>query len=427
MSRSLQIILAAALCLGAAARACARELSLAESLRLAERNSPRLRAARLRTQAAHEAVGAAEAGYAPAVSLDAADSWGFPGSSGALGLGGLVGSPYRSGAAAGLVARDVLFDFGRTYYGVKTAEDAEMLRREGVEIDRYAVDQDILKTFYECARYRSEHEVWNGLHDETELVAKEVVRYVDTGQRSVVDRYLAQAQVEEARTNRNYFKSRMDSTVARLALLIGSADKNLTCPALPDPQTAVPLSTAAAVNPYIRRAQDEVELAHSLLNGAKTDYLPKIVGVASVGTMQRARLVDRSDYSGGLGVTVPLFDGLGTVRRVGRARAELDAKTEELGAVRLQVDEANARYDEIIDASKARLEHLEHEQKLAEEGFRVAKNRYFKFQGTLVDLRDALRNMGRIETDMSDTRANYLEAAGGKALLNGAWAAGADR
>jgi outer membrane protein TolC len=257
------------------------------------------------------------------------------------------------------------------------------------------------------------------LHGEIEIVAKEVVKYVATGQRSIVDKYLAQAQVEEARTNRNYFKSRMNSTVARLALLTGNSETDLTCPALPSLAEPVPLYPTGAANPYILRSQIEVDLAKSRLAGAKSDYLPKIVGVASVGTMERVRLVNRADYSGGLGIILPLFDGLGTVHRVGQARAALDAKTQDLAAVQLQMDEAAARYDEIIDASKARIEHLEREQKLAEDGFGVAKSRYFKFQGTLVDLRDALRNMGRIETDMRDTQANLLEAQGSKALLNG--------
>jgi outer membrane protein TolC len=400
------------------------EPSLAEAMRAAELNSPRLKAASLRSEAAREGVGAAQAAYLPSISADGVDSWGFPGSSGYMGLGGMVGSPYRSGAAADLVARDTLYDFGRTQAEVKTAEQSESLVREGAAADRYAVDLDLLGTYYECSRFRSEHENWDNLHGEIALVSNEVVRFVDIGQRSVVDRYLAQAQVEEARTYRNYFESRMNSTAARLSLLTG--EKNLGCPALPPVAAPLPFPAGGASNPYVALAQDEVDLAKTQLTGAKAEYLPKVVGVASVGTMEHVRLVNRSDYSGGLGVIVPLFDGLGTVHRVGEARDELDAKTQELGAIRLQMAETDARYDEIIDASKARLEHLEREQTLAEEGFRVAKNRYFKFQGTLVDLRDAVRNLGRIETDMSDTEANLLEAAGGKALLDGA-ALGAGR
>ncbi|HXT01843.1 MAG TPA: TolC family protein [Elusimicrobiota bacterium] len=409
----------AASCIAAPNVRAAHELTLAEVMGQAEQNSPRLKAARLQEKAAHEGVGAAEAAYSPSIAAEGLDSWGFPGSSGALGIGGLMGSSYRSGAAAGLLATDTLFDFGRTYFNVKTAEQLEELQRVGFQVDRYAVDLDVLRTFYACSRFRSEHEVWDGLHGEIELVAQEVVKYVGTGQRSVVDKYLAQAQVEEARTNRNYFKSRMNSTVARLELLTGRAEAGLSCPALPAGGETVPVYPTGAANPYVRRSEAEVELAKSRLSERKSDYLPKIVGVASVGTMERVRLVNRADYSGGLGVILPLFDGLGTVRRVGEARAALDAKTQELGAVRLQMDETNARYDEIIDASKARIEHLEREQKLAEEGFSVAKNRYFKFQGTLVDLRDALRNIGRIETDLRDTQANLLEAEGSKALLNG--------
>lgn len=420
MKRSRSVLLALAACFAAATYArAAHEMSLAEVLAQAEQNSPKLKAARLQEKAAREGVGAAKAAYSPTIAAEGLDSWGFPGSSGALGVGGLMGSSYRSGAAAGFLATDTLFDFGRTYFNVKTARQLEELQRERGAVDKYAVDLDVLRTFYACSRFRSEHEIWNGLHGEIQLVAKEVVRYVDTGQRSIVDKYLAQAQVEEARTNRNYFESRMNSTVARLGLLTGSVEKDLTCPALPNLSESVPLYPTGAVNPYIEQSQTEVELAKSRLSGQKADYLPKVVGVASVGTMEHVRLVNSADYSGGLGIVLPLFDGLGIQHRVGEARAALDAQRQELGAVRLQMDEINARYDEIIDASRARIEHLQREQKLAEEGFSVAKNRYFKFQGTLVDLRDAVRNLGRIETDMRDTQANLLEAAGSKALLNG--------
>ena len=420
MKRYRRFLLAVSVCVVAALNAYAgHELSLAEVIEQGEQNSPRLRAARLQEKAAHEGVGAAQSAYVPSIAAEGIDSWGFPGSSGALGIGGLMGSPYRSGAAGGLVATDTLFDFGRTYSSVKTAKNFEELQRGGTAVDKYSVDEDILRTFFACSRFRSEHEVWDSLHDETELVAKEVVKYVETGQRSIVDKYLAQAQVEEARTERNYFKSRMDSTAARLALLMGSAETDLSCPALPAVEEPLPLYPTGGSNPYVMVSQTEVDLAKSRLGLAQADFLPKIVGVASVGGMERVRLVERTDYSGGLGIILPLFDGLGTVHRVGQARAALDAKTQELGAVRLQMDEANARYDEIIDASRARIEHLKAEQKLAEDGFSVAKSRYFKFQGTLVDLRDALRNLGRIETDLRETQANLLEASGSKALLNG--------
>jgi outer membrane protein TolC len=397
----------------------ARELTLAEALSAAEKADPALEAARQREASAQAGVGVADSARYPVVSADAVDSWGFPGSSGALGLGGLVGSPYRSGAAAGLVARDTLYDFGRTAVISRTARQEREVRRQETELERRALDLDVLRAFEECSRFRSGREVWDRLHGETELVAREIARYVTTGQRSVVDRYLSDAQVEEARTNRNYFGSRMRSTLKRLALLTALPASDLTCPAMPPLDQAPVPSAANGPDPFVLRAQSEVELAKTRLAGAKDDYLPKLYGVASVGTMERARLVNKEDWSGGLGVTVPLFDGFGTESRVKRARADLEARARDLDAARVRVAETDDRYDEVIDSSKARLEHLARELSLAQEGFRVAKDRYFKYQGTLADMRDALRNLGRIENDMAQTQADLLEAVGEKALVDG--------
>ncbi len=402
-----------------APRASAADLSLGEALAAAETYSPRLDAGRLLEQAAHEGVRAAQSYYYPSIAADAVDSWGFPGSSGYLGLGGPMGSPFRSGPAAGLTARQTLYDFGRTSSGVRGARYVERERREQSEAERYALDQDVLRTFYECARFRSEREAWDSLHDELELVAREVSRFVDTGQRSIVDRYLADAQVEEARTNRSFFKSRMGSTLSRLGLLMGAPAVNFACPALPPLNESVPLYPDGSTNPYLLQARTRIESAENRLSAAKDDYLPLVLGVAGVGAMDKSRLVDRKDYSAGLAVILPVFDGLGTTHRVAEARREVGAGNRLLEDARLKIAELNAGYDELIDASKARLEHLEHERTLAREGYKVAKSRYSRFQGTLVDLRDALRNLGRIETDMADTQANLLEAMGGKLLLNG--------
>jgi outer membrane protein TolC len=397
----------------------ARELTLAEALTAAEAHEPALKAARARELAAREGVGEAQSAYAPTVSADAVDSWGFPGSSGALGLGGLVASPYRSGAAAGLVARDTLYDFGRTGAAVDAARRNEDLRHDETALTRQSADIGVLRAFDACARFRTGREVWDQIHTETELVAKEIARYVATGQRSVVDRFLADAQVEEARTNRNYYKSRMGSTLQRLALLTGLPEDDLQCTPLPEAGHEPVPASAGGVDPEIERARTEVELAKVRLTGVKDDFLPKLFGIASVGTMERARLVNKEDWSGGLGVSVPLFDGLGSVRRYSRVKAELEARHQDLDAAQLHEAVVNARYDEVIDASRARIEHLQRELALAQEGFRVAKDRYFKYQGTLADMRDALRNLGRIEIEMVETRADLIEAVEEKALVNG--------
>ncbi len=62
---------------------------------------------------------------------------------------------------------------------------------------------------------------------------------------------------------------------------------------------------------------------------------------------------------------------------------------------------------------------LMYEFDLAIKAFNVAKKRYFSFEGELIDLREAFRNLARVETEIQETRTRLLQASGSKALLNG--------
>ncbi|WP_425795355.1 hypothetical protein, partial [Klebsiella pneumoniae] len=57
-----------------------------------------------------------------------------------------------------------------------------------------------LHAFYECAKLEGQTRYYRRLRTDAADIAKEVKAFVRTGQRSVVDRYLAEAQVEEAST-----------------------------------------------------------------------------------------------------------------------------------------------------------------------------------------------------------------------------------
>ena len=112
------------LLLSLAAPCGARELSLDDALAAAERSSPLLKAGDLHERAAREKVGQARAYYFPVIDADGIDSWGFPGSIGYLGEGGVASSPYRKGLAGDVVARQTLFDFGRAQAKVREAKTA---------------------------------------------------------------------------------------------------------------------------------------------------------------------------------------------------------------------------------------------------------------------------------------------------------------
>src|SRR5258708_28187235 len=84
----------------ARAQSAAPELSVTQALLWAEEASPALKAARAREAQAQEAVKIAQAAYYPTFDLEAIQSYRFAGSNAALGLGGLMSSPFPGGANA---------------------------------------------------------------------------------------------------------------------------------------------------------------------------------------------------------------------------------------------------------------------------------------------------------------------------------------
>lgn len=396
-----------------------RNISIEEVLHLAEINSPKLSASKFRELVAKKSVDIAKANYYPTLSAEAIDDTGFSGSAGLLEVGGLMGSPYRSGYGAGLVAQQTIYDFGRTYYDVEASRHEVELSQQDTRVTLYQIKQLALQTFYECAFYRTERDIWTRLSYESAIITKEVHHFVDTGQVSIVDRYLSKAQTEEALTAQAFFAERLKKAVQELAVIMNVPSDNFSCPPLPKELTnTLDPNMRMECSPLLARALVGTKVAQSRLKQEKSGFYPKIVAIASVGEMASASTVQKKAYSGGIAVVLPLVD-FHTAGEIGRAAAQLSAKNRDVEAEKQYLGELNAKYELIIQSSKVRLKHLNDEYNLAKTAFDVAKNRYFSLEGELIDLREAFRNIARVETEIEETRTRYLQASGSKALLNG--------
>ena len=397
-----------------------RNISIDEVLRLAEMNSPKLSASKLREMVASKSVDIAKANYFPTLNAEAIDDTGFSGSSaGLLGVGGLMGSPYRSGYGAGLVAQQIIYDFGRTSYDVEASQHEVELSKQNTRVTLYQIKQLALQTYYECAFYRTAENIWARLSHESGIITKEVHHFVDTGQVSIVDRYLSKAQTEEAQTAQAFFAERLKKSIQELAIIMNTPNQNFSCPPLPRELTnQLDPNVGMESSPLLARARVATKVAQSRLKQEKAGFYPKILAVASVGEMASARVVQKKAYSGGIAIVLPIMD-FHTSGEIQRASAELSAKTQDVEAERQYISEMNAKYDLIIHSSKVRLHHLNDEYALAKKAFDVAKNRYFSLEGELIDLREAFRNIARVQTEIEETRTRLLQAGGSKALLNG--------
>lgn len=404
-------------------RADEGDYSLEDVLGLVSKTSPKIREARSGSDAAKESVGVARAGYFPEFNFEAVDSSGFPGSSGVVSPGGLMNSPYRSGYAYGLVLRGNLLDFGRTSAEVDAARGELGVRESEVSLADYETKIEAAKAFFECSLYRSQRDVWTEIRKESEIIAEEVARFVKTGQRSVVEKYLADAQTEEALTSEASFAERFSGSLQKIAILT-RMPAGRACRVLPSSEVAItrdfPAVRSEGMNPFVERVESRLKSAAARLDRAKAGHLPRLVGTASFGEMQSSRLVAEKDYSVAIGLIVPLFDGLRTTSEVGRAGAEVVQREYEKDTVRQKMDILIAELDTSIRSSRARSDHLLRELELAQKGFAIAKQRYFSHQGTLLDIRESLRNLIRARIQINEANAEFFVSSASKAFLNGA-------
>jgi outer membrane protein len=398
----------------------APELELKEVLRRAADVNPQVQALRMKEVASEYRVEIAKADYYPSVNIEAVESTGFPGSVAHLGIGGLLASPFRSGAAVGVVSNIPIWDFGRTSNSVEAARHDALGQRADTLYSRYQTYQTGLQVFYECALDRNLKEVWTELAEGAGLVRKVINGFVKTGQRSVVERYLVDSQLENAKTQVAIFSEREKEQIKEIGLLIGRSPETFACPILPSEEQAVAFFQGTPRgNPIITQAGEAVLAARSRVDQAKSDFMPKLVGVADAAIMQDQRLVDPNYYAVGVALVLPVFEGFRTVNKVGEANASASSAEKELEARKLEIADLNARYDKIIQSTRTGMNLLKNEFVLAKKGFDLAKSRYYSLEGGVVDVRDAFDNLSRTQTNLITTQAQYLQAMGAKAILNG--------
>lgn len=396
------------------------ELGLSAALLAAESASPELKAAAAAEAQAVSELRLGRSYYYPSLEAQGIQSYGFAGSNGALGLGGLMSSPFRYGPAGGLVSQWTLFDAGRGYRlsAARARLDAAKARARAA---RYAVDEAALRAYLEAATDRAQSEAWREVGARVTQTLQAVERFVRTGQHSPVERLLLQDQADEAAMNRDAFAARYEIALRRLALLLGRPDAALACPAVNA------ISTGAASNwipgpgsPDVERARADERAARQVAGQRAGERLPRLAALGSVGAMQRARLVDMKDYSAGVGISVPLFEGFRLSGALAQAREAAAERASDLDAARLRAAEAELGFDEASETARVRLGYLDRQLDNAGQAFELARRRYLAFEGPLVDVREALRNLGRVRSQRNDAASELLLAHCAKLLFNGA-------
>lgn len=218
---------------------------------------------------------------------------------------------------------------------------------------------------------------------------------------------LASAEAEEAR-----LATALDSAERDLARLLGLPPEATRVAALaplrtPDAPTSARealQSQAVAASPAVAQARAALAAAEAARALARTAYFPDLRATGAVQELAGADLAFSNEWNVGLALSVPLWDGGATDRRVARAGTAIDEARARLAQaeldVREAVDRALAGYAD-ADARSAALGRAE--ARLVEVA-RIQKLLLEVGSGTQVDYLAA-------EAELAGTRAALAEAA----------------
>jgi len=393
--------------------------SLMSVLEMGERQSPRLKTEEHREQAAAERVRVEKSSYMPELDAAAIASTGDPGSFALLGVDNNISSSQRIGAGGALILKQDIWDFGRTEGNVHEAKAQREIAHKQIAVTRQDVDRELLHTYIDCAYLKEQVADSREIAQLTHLISRETDRFVRSGQRSVIERYLVDAEAQAADTRIAEFSDRVTVIEKRLGIEAG-APSALHCGDLKSIDTELrTIEMDHGATPLLEIEKKRVAYAEARLDRAKADHMPQIVALATGGYFDNVQTRDRMNYAAGVGVTLPLFEGFRVDASVQSEKAGVQAAKASLSSLEQLLNATNSKYDEQTSSLNVRLKSLGTEYKIAKQALTLARKRYSSLQGTMVDLRESIKNMTRVTESLAASNRELFLARGEKALLNG--------
>ncbi len=401
--------------------ATAGELTLDKILSSAEEVNPGIKFSQAMEKKAEASASVVSSFDYPNLDLSASDSIGLstPYYPTPFAYDGLLNSSYRRWAGADLVIRWNILDVSR-WHDLDQHHEKIHSAEENIRVKRLEIYQQALQLYLQASLLRGQREVWGDIADKSKEILKVASGFVHTGEYNEDKMLVIKIEKEEAETERDSFEEKYRKTLRKLALLTGLDDKGMECP-LPSAldEGILRVIQEGSSSPYLTFAQSEIKAARATYDKSSAERLPKLFVMGSVGALEGLPLAPQDDYSAWVGINLPLFDGYRIGSEEKERKAEINEKEERLKDAQLDVDELNTQYDEKINVAHIRIPLLEQESKDANRSFVVARQRFLSYRETVVIVRESLRDLSFIETQVNDSKIELLTALGLKSFLNG--------
>ncbi|MEK6743045.1 MAG: TolC family protein [Nitrospirota bacterium] len=396
--------------------ATAQRLTLDQCIEITLKRNPSLTAAESTMNAAGTRVGQAQSAYYPQVSL-AGNYSKF--------------SPYTDPTNASqdlyqgtATLTQNIFDFGKTPSQVRIQRLGHDASREDRRTVYSQVIFNVKQAYYTLLQAGKNRDVAIETVKLNQEQLDQARGFFDAGVKSKYDVTTAEVNLSNARLA----QIRAENTV-RIAQV--TLKNTMGSPDLPDfsiedtlafqkhPVTFEDVIQRAYTNrPDLRSVQAKKEASRESISLARTGYYPTLTGNASITRADSEYPPEKSGWSAGVTLTIPLFSGFLTNNQVREAKENLNVQ---------KANEETLRQGILLDVQQAYLNLLAFEDgvavaeltiRQAQENYDIATGRYNAGVGSPLDVTNALVVLSNAKTNHIAALANYkiAEAALQKAI-----------
>jgi outer membrane protein len=388
-------------------------VSLAQARQTALQNHPQIASASLEAQASAFAVREVRSAYFPSLSANLTGVGSEHNS--VLSAGAVTTSSIYNRGATGIVANQLLTDFGRTASLERSAKLRHASREQSVTFTRFEVLVEVEQAYYQALASESILKVAQATVDLRGTTLRQISALAQSALRSTVDVSFAQVTLSQAQLD--LFRAQNDARAshARLSAAMGyERDRPF---ALTDETLPAPIS--ADVDGLIGEAMRErSDLAVLRLNhDAMQSYAeaekrlrnPTISAtvVSGVAPVRDDRLPETYSAAG-INVNIPVLNGGLFKARREEAESHAAAADKDVQALAVRVArDVKIAWLDVNDAFQ-RLDVTVRMVAEANEALRLAQARYDNALGSIVELNQAQLNQTAAEIAAASAKYEYL-------------------
>src|SRR5438270_2531411 len=291
-----------------------KTLTLEEAKTIALRNHPRIHGAGLLAEAVNTTVAQARAPLYPAVSGNLTGA-GSP-ENAAIAAGALTTSSLSSRLATGLVASQMITDFGRTSSLTATARLKAAAQSRNIDTTKAQVVQTVEQSYYQALGAQALLRAAQAALENRRLTLRQVKALAESSFKSTLDVSFAEVAVSEAELQTFRAENDVQAGQARLAAALGydtAANFELVDESMPPPLDSdvdMLISQAIRNRPDLASVSLNRDAALRFADAEKRLKYPSVSVLAVTGEVPQRIAPFRGNYgAAGLNINIPLLNG----------------------------------------------------------------------------------------------------------------------